>query len=94
MHLEFDWDEEKNTYNKKEHRIPFELAQYAFFDPNRFIIFDEDHSDEENRWFCIGKVKGRIMAVRFTMRDQVVRIIGAGYWRKWRKEYERRNSRQ
>lgn len=92
MKLRFDWDEDKNKYNQKEHLVSFEKAQNAFNDPHRFLVYDEKHSVSEKRRYCIGKVGGRVVAVRFTMRDNTIRIIGAGYWRKWRKEYERRDN--
>jgi hypothetical protein len=31
------------------------------------------------------------MTVRFTYRDDKIRIIGAGYWRKGKQIYEREN---
>lgn len=86
--MKFDWDEEKNSYNQKEHQVSFEDAVEVFSDPDRLIVFDEQHSALEKRWFCIGKVGNRVLTVRFTVRDNTVRIIGAAQWRKWRKEYE------
>ena len=32
------------------------------------------------------------MTVRFTYRNEIVRIIGAGYWRAGRKIYEKKQS--
>jgi uncharacterized DUF497 family protein len=71
--------------------VDFETAQYAFFDPHRLIVHDGEHSDVEERWFCIGKVKDQILTVRFTYRSGVIRIFGAAEWRKWRKFYEEHN---
>ncbi|MDP2646212.1 MAG: BrnT family toxin, partial [Desulfobacterales bacterium] len=34
---------------------------------------------DEDRFFCFGKVKGGVMTVRFTDREGIIRIIGAGY---------------
>ncbi len=42
----------------------------------------------KDRHYCIGRVDEDIMTVRFTYRGNVVRIYGAGYWRKGRKIYE------
>ncbi len=78
----FEWDDKKDAENLKKHSIPFSLAQYAFADPNRIIAVDVDHSKEEKRYYCFGKVSNRIMTVRFTYRADDIRIIGAGYWRK------------
>jgi uncharacterized protein len=87
----FEWDEEKNLSNQKEHGVSFEEAQYAFLDTERIIAHDEKHSVQEERWFCFGKVQGRILTVRFTYRHHIIRIIGAGCWRKWSKYYEQEN---
>jgi uncharacterized DUF497 family protein len=87
----FEWDEEKNINNQRIHSIPFETAQYAFFDERRIIIHDEKHSQDEERWFCIGKVENQVLVVRFTYREGKIRIFGAGKWRKWRRYYEQEN---
>ena len=71
----------------KEQGVSFEEAQYAFFDTQRMIAHDEKHSVHEKRWFCFGKVEGRILTVWFTYRHHTIRIIGAGCWRKWSKYY-------
>ncbi|MBI5300371.1 MAG: BrnT family toxin [Deltaproteobacteria bacterium] len=89
-HGSFVWDEEKEAYNKQVHKIGFAEASQAFFDPNRVIAVDEAHSKIEERSFCIGKVGNRIATVRFTYRGSKIRIIGAGFWRKGRKFYEKK----
>jgi uncharacterized protein len=88
----FEWDDSKDATNQKKHGVSFYEAQEAFFDPRRLIAEDLDHSHKEKRYFCFGKVGDGIMTVRFTYRDNVIRIIGAGYWRKGRKIYEQENS--
>ncbi len=88
MTVTFEWDDEKNAANIEKHGVAFDEAVLAFDDPARRIVFDPEHSDKEDRWYCVGRVEEKIMTVRFTMREQSVRIIGAGYWRKWRKYYE------
>jgi uncharacterized protein len=88
----FEWDEEKNEVNREKHGIPFEDAQLAFLDPKRIIASDNSHSTtQEKRFYCMGKVKGSILTVRFTYRNKIIRIIGAGYWRKGRRVYEKEN---
>jgi uncharacterized DUF497 family protein len=57
-------------------------AQGAFFDPKRVIAEVVQHSEHEPRHFCIGEVAGGIVTVRFTYRKDVIRMFGAGYWRK------------
>ncbi|MBI5634671.1 MAG: BrnT family toxin [Nitrospirae bacterium] len=87
----FEWDEDKEWENQKKHNVPFSFAQHAFLDPHRIIVEDEEHSAEENRYYCIGRVGEGIMTVRFTFRGHTIRIFGAGYWRKGRKLYEEQN---
>ena len=85
----FEWDEEKDQENQAKHEVSFSLAQHAFLDPHRIIVEDINHSTEEDRFYCIGQVGNGIMTVRFTYRGNVIRIYGAGYWRKGRKTYEK-----
>jgi uncharacterized protein len=61
-------------------------------DPQRVIAKDETHSQTEERFYCFGEVDGGVLTVRFTYRASVIRIIGAGYWRKGRTIYERENA--
>ena len=90
----FDWDESKNLENQKKHGISFNEAQHAFFDQNRVIAEDLEHSQFEKRFYCFGRdLEGvGIITVRFTYRSNRIRIFGAGYWRKGKKIYEQANS--
>lgn len=87
----FEWDEEKDRLNIQKHGVSFEEAQSAFLDPKRVIAEDCEHSEVEKRYYCFGAVSAGIMTVRFTYRESKVRIIGAGYWRKGKKIYEKEN---
>jgi len=88
----FEWDSNKEQTNREKHGVNFELAQYAFADPNRVILEDLSHSTElEIRYYCLGLVAGGILTVRFTYRSKKIRIIGAGYWRKGKRIYEQQN---
>ena len=88
----FEWDEKKNEANIKKHGVSFFDAQHAFGDRHCLIAEDLEHSQIEQRYFCFGKTDNGIMTVRFTYRNEVVRIIGAGYWRAGRKIYEKKQS--
>jgi uncharacterized DUF497 family protein len=87
----FEWDATKDRGNRRKHGVGFGEAQFAFADPRRVIAEDVSHSEEEPRYFCLGKVGDGIMTVRFTYRAGVIRILGAGYWRKGKRIYEREN---
>jgi uncharacterized DUF497 family protein len=67
-------------------------AQYAFDDPRRIIAEDLAHSTElEKRYFCFGELGDGVLTVRFTYRDEVIRIFGAGYWTRGLRLYEKAN---
>ncbi len=87
----FEWDEEKDCENQAKHNVSFSLAQEAFLDPHRVIVEDVSHSRGEDRFYCLGRVSHGIMTVRFTHRGNIIRIYGAGYWRKGRRVYEEQN---
>ena len=91
---DFEWDPSKDKLNQKKYGVPFSLAQLAFLDHDRVILEDLEHSDGEKRYYCLGRVGGGIMTVRFTYRSNKIRIIGAGYWRRGKKIYERENKIQ
>lgn len=88
---QFVWDEKKSDANLTKHQVSFESAQAAFFDTNRVIAKDIDHSQTEERFYCFGKVDGGVLTVRFTYRSNLIRIFGAGYWRKGKQIYDKEN---
>jgi hypothetical protein len=88
----FVWDLQKEAINILRHGIDFQSAASAFNDPRRVILEDTAHSDRETRYYCLGCVGGKIATIRFTYREGKIRIIGAGFWRKWRNLYEEKNS--
>jgi len=60
----------------------------------KFDLVAEDlaHSTErEKRYFCFGKVGAGVLTVRFTYRQEVIRIFGAGYWTRGLRLYEKVN---
>mgnify|MGYP006287598973 FL=1 len=87
--MKFEWDAKKNRANQEKHGLTFEKAQQAFFDPHRIILEDTKHSADEQRYFCIGLVEGLVATIRYTTRDDRIRIIGAGYWRTGKRMYFR-----
>ena len=74
----FEWDSDKAEKNFKKHKIKFEDAALVFFDENKIDDFDELHSDFEERYKIIGRVK-KILAVIYTERGDRNRIISARY---------------
>lgn len=85
----FVWDGRKEAINIQKHGIDFITACKAFKDVKRKIYIDSKHTKNEERFFCIGKVEGKVLTVRFSYRKGKIRIFGAGYWRKGRDYYEK-----
>ncbi len=84
----FEWDARRDQENQKKHGVSFAKAQFAFADPKRVIAEDLSHRFREKRYYCFGWVDGGVLTVRFTYRSNVIRIFGAGYWRKGKRIYE------
>jgi uncharacterized DUF497 family protein len=47
----FEWDEAKNQSNIEKHGVSFEVAKTVFADPDRLTLIDEEHSQDEGRYF-------------------------------------------
>lgn len=50
----FEYDEAKNQANIKKHGISFRSAAHVFFDYDRIEMYDEENSQEEDRYDTIG----------------------------------------
>ncbi len=55
MRYTFEWDPIKANENLRKHRISFDRAAEVFLDPLAISIFDEEHSEPEERWVSLGK---------------------------------------
>lgn len=92
--MEFDWDTEKAKLNPKNHDgVTFEEAITVWEDLFNIELYDQDHSDEEQRFLIVGESsEQRLLIVSFTERDQKVRIISARELTpKERRDYEHGN---
>lgn len=76
--LIIEWDDEKAELNWKKHGVRFKVAARVFLDENRIDDYDEDHSDDEERWKVIGRVRD-VLAVIYTERSEKLRLISARY---------------
>jgi uncharacterized DUF497 family protein len=78
--ISFIWDDKKAEENLKKHKISFDEAQTVFSDPNARMIFDPEHSGDEDRFILLGISSGlRLLVVCHCYRenDMVIRIISA-----------------
>ena len=44
----------KEKRNLRRHKVNFRRAVTVFRDPNHLTIYDEEHSQDEDRWITIG----------------------------------------
>lgn len=78
--IRFEWDENKNTINKRKHRISFEEAQAVFYDAEALVIPDPEHSQDEERFIILGMSRrANLLVVCHCYRESetVIRIISA-----------------
>lgn len=54
MQYIFDWDPQKESRNIRKHKVAFSHAAKVFRDPRHLTIYDEDHSEDEERWVTLG----------------------------------------
>lgn len=75
----FEWDDDKARANIKKHGIDFETAARVFADENRLEIYDEEHSEDEDRYITIGMIDNVacVVMVVYTERGEAVRLISA-----------------
>ena len=52
--MKFEWDLEKNKSNIKKLGIDFKEAETVFQDEMALELFDDEHSEDENRYIIIG----------------------------------------
>lgn len=75
--IQFEWDEEKSEATRANRGFGFEEVAGVFLDPARFIFPDDREEYGENRWIVFGEIEGRLFAVAYTLRGDVIRIISA-----------------
>ena len=78
--ISFGWDRTKAESNLKKHKISFEEAQTVFSDPNARMIFDPEHSGDEDRFVLPGISSGlRLLVICHCYKEDnmIIRIISA-----------------
>lgn len=64
MSSDFEWDPYKAESNLQKHGVSFGEAATVFADPLAPDRTDPDHSENEERFFCIGRsYVGRLLLV-------------------------------
>ena len=78
--MKFEWDPNKNDVNVKKHGVSFDEAETVFEDERAVTIYDEEHSNDEDRFKIIGisrKLQELTVCHCYRNGDDVTRIISA-----------------
>ena len=78
--MRFDWNPDKNKSNIKKHGVDFEEAETVFQDEMALELFDDEHSDDEDRYIIIGissKTRELMVCHCYRCDGDVIRIISA-----------------
>ena len=78
--IEFEWDPSKAKSNLKRHGISFPEAQSVFYDDYATQFFDDENSEEEDRFVMLGMSnRARVLIVVHCIRSggDTIRIISA-----------------
>lgn len=70
--MRFEWDERKRLFNIEKHGLDFLDAGVVFENPH--VTAPSSHTGEK-RFLAIGLFMERFVAVVYTMRGEVIRII-------------------
>lgn len=79
----FEWDAAKARSNLSKHGITFRLAMSVLRDPLAITLYDDEHSEYEERWVTVGLASnGQCLVVVHTSTqtsasDMLIRIISA-----------------
>jgi len=75
----FEWDPNKDRINREKHGLSFDEVKELFTGDTDYLeIYDEEHSDEEDRFIAIGPTRAGVVVVIYTEREEnVIRIVSA-----------------
>ena len=70
VQYDFEWDPEKARQNRRKHRVSFEQGATVFRDPRAASLYDNAHSETEDRWVTLGLSAGSgILVVHHTFQE-------------------------
>ncbi len=78
--LHFEWDQRKNTQNKRKHGVSFEEAETVFLDDRALLLDDPNHSGREERLALLGMsavLRMLVVCHCYRASGHVIRLISA-----------------
>ena len=78
--IKFEWNQAKATSNRRKHGVSFEEAISTFYDDSATQFFDQQNSNEEDRYLLLG-ISGQLRVLLTSYRilndGTTIRIISA-----------------
>ena len=78
--IQFKWDAKKASENARKHGVSFEEASTAFYDEFARLLYDPDHSVNEDRFVLLGmsdRLRILVVCHCYRERDSLIRIVSA-----------------
>ncbi|MBN2009733.1 BrnT family toxin [candidate division KSB1 bacterium] len=74
----FEWDSGNAEKNWINHKVTRNESEQIFFNEPLIVATDIKHSQDENRWYVLGRTDtDRLLFIVFTIRNELIRIISA-----------------
>jgi uncharacterized protein len=71
----FEWDLNKSKTNREKHKVSFESAATVFKDEKAITIYDDDHSENEERWITLGTAENGLLLVVYHTFKQIDKAV-------------------
>jgi len=77
--MRFVWDTKKDQLNQAKHGLSFEESTELFNSGIDYLeIYDERHSENEDRFIAVGPIRRGVIVVAYTEpEDDVLRLLSA-----------------
>ena len=72
--MQFEWDEAKRQTNLHKRRLDFADAEIIFSGAT-FTVEDDRFEYGEDRYITLGLLKGQVIVIAHTERNELIRII-------------------
>ena len=72
--MQFEWDEAKRQTNLHKRRLDFADAEIIFSGAT-FMFEDDRFEYGEDRYIALGLLKGQVIVIAHTERNELIRII-------------------
>ena len=72
--MKFEWNEAKQQSNLRKHRLDFADAETVFAGAT-FSFEDDRFEYSEDRYITLGLLRGAVVVIAHTEREEVIRVI-------------------